>query len=146
MLTTVQLKPVTAEPGDEIDVAKNVGGLIDVSLKQNPMLVFGHAAGTDEGGEFSKEDFSQIFKLVPGDTITYFEGTKQRVFTVTTSEAMTGADILTVPEVTNNLNEVWSQVGAAAPYLRLVTIEDKAMTNSADYKGHWVVTASSTGG
>lgn len=145
VLSTVQLKMLDTKPGEKVEVPEGAAGLIDVSKKQNPLVVFAHATKSNQLGEFSKQDFSEIYKLVPGDKITYFEGAKQREFTVATSEAVKSSNALTVPQNTENLNGVWAQVGGAAPYLRLVTVEDKAMTAAADYQGHWVVTAESSG-
>lgn len=145
VLSTVQLKTLDAKPGEKVDVPEGAGALIDVSQKQNPLVVFAHATKSNQLGEFTKQDFSEIYKLVPGDKITYFEGAKQREFTVATSEAVKSSNALIVPQNTENLNGVWTQAGGAAPYLRLVTVEDKAVTAAADYQGHWVVTAESSG-
>lgn len=137
VLTTVQLVEQEVSAGDRLDVPEGTAALVDLGDDQKRLFVAAHVSEPGDDGVLSTKDFSAIFRLVQGDSITYFDGDEQQEFTVTSSEAVEDEVLLTVPEASAEMSAPESQT------LTLITVESGGVASEADYEGRWVVTAES---
>ncbi|MBB5511507.1 hypothetical protein HD598_000194 [Neomicrococcus aestuarii] len=137
VLTAVQLVEQGVATGDRLDVPEGTAALVDLGDDQKRLFVAAHVSEPGDDGVLSTKDFSAIFRLVQGDSITYFDGDEQQEFTVTSSEPVENEGVLTVPEASAEMSAPESQT------LMLMTVESGGVVSEADYEGRWVVTAES---